>query len=137
MSLTKKEFALAWLAALRGGEYKQGTGELQSIFKGVPHYCCLGVACDIALRNDVDIGNNYDEQCKIRGHLPDKWFKDFGPKSTNEDQDIVVSHNNVRDVVSYINDNGVPFTKIANLIAAEYVKDGTLSRDEAGDTASE
>ena len=33
-----------WIAALRSGEYKQGTGNLYRDCK----YCCLGVLCDIS-----------------------------------------------------------------------------------------
>jgi hypothetical protein len=32
-----------WVAALRSGEYEQGTGEFEH--KG--RYCCLGVLCDV------------------------------------------------------------------------------------------
>ena len=33
-----------WLAALRSGDYQQGTGQL----KNGDRYCCLGVACEIS-----------------------------------------------------------------------------------------
>lgn len=38
------EFKEKWVAALRSGEYKQGTGYL----KNGNCYCCLGVACVIS-----------------------------------------------------------------------------------------
>lgn len=43
-----REARRAWLAALRSGEYQQGTEALR---KGVdePHFCCLGVACELAI----------------------------------------------------------------------------------------
>lgn len=34
-----------WLAALRSGDFKQGTGHLRSAQGG---YCCLGVLCEVA-----------------------------------------------------------------------------------------
>lgn len=37
------EVKAKWVAALRSGEYQQGTGALKSDDK----YCCLGVLCDI------------------------------------------------------------------------------------------
>jgi hypothetical protein len=40
-----------WTDALRSGEYKQTRGAL----KNQHGYCCLGVACDIALKNGVEI----------------------------------------------------------------------------------
>lgn len=39
----EKEFATKWIAALRGGKYKQGQTQL----KEGNTYCCLGVACKI------------------------------------------------------------------------------------------
>jgi hypothetical protein len=42
-----REFAEKWIAALRSGEYKQGSSALVIIEKGTPKYCCLGVACSI------------------------------------------------------------------------------------------
>jgi hypothetical protein len=33
-----------WLAALRSGKYKQGSGRL----KRGPYHCCLGVLCEVA-----------------------------------------------------------------------------------------
>jgi len=43
-----------WLSALRSGEYKQGQGKLAKVAKsGEKQYCCLGVLCDIAVRNKV------------------------------------------------------------------------------------
>ena len=40
----KKAVADQWVAALRSGKYKQGTGQLRFDDK----YCCLGVLCAIA-----------------------------------------------------------------------------------------
>lgn len=38
----------AWVKALRSGEYLQTTGRLRREQEGKPHYCCLGVLCDIS-----------------------------------------------------------------------------------------
>lgn len=45
----KTEVKKLWLDALRSGEYTQTTGEL----KNSEGYCCLGVLCDIAVKNGV------------------------------------------------------------------------------------
>lgn len=37
-----------WVTALRSGEYKQGTGQLN--YSG--HFCCLGVLCEVLLNNE-------------------------------------------------------------------------------------
>ena len=39
------ENAKKWVAALRSGEYKQGTGRLHDAADNA--YCCLGVACEV------------------------------------------------------------------------------------------
>jgi len=42
-----------WLIALRSGEYKQGKFSLKSVVNGEIRYCCLGVLCDIAVKEGV------------------------------------------------------------------------------------
>ena len=46
LNLSKEHFD-GWLAALRSGDYKQGTGNLHTEEKGVHSYCCLGVLCEV------------------------------------------------------------------------------------------
>jgi hypothetical protein len=36
-----------WTAALRDGTRQQGEGYLRELIDGIPHYCCLGVACEV------------------------------------------------------------------------------------------
>jgi len=38
-----------WIAALRSGKYEQGRDQLRS----GKEYCCLGVLCDLAVKNRV------------------------------------------------------------------------------------
>lgn len=45
-----QEIKARWVAALRSGDYVQGTGMLRS---SIDTYCCLGVLCDLAWREDV------------------------------------------------------------------------------------
>lgn len=53
--VNKKNMRL-WVAALRSGEFTQGRGSLKQATKGAPpQYCCLGVACEVALRNGVEL----------------------------------------------------------------------------------
>ena len=49
-----KEIAKKWCAALRSGDYKQGTDVLHNTSNNT--YCCLGVLCDIYQRE----GNKFD-----------------------------------------------------------------------------
>ena len=48
----KPEIQAEWVAALRSGEYKQGTGVLRS---EANEFCCLGVLCDLAVKAGVAV----------------------------------------------------------------------------------
>lgn len=52
-----KKFKAKWLEALRGGEFKQGAGQLYSPDDG--SYCCLGVACRVAGKSLNDITGSF------------------------------------------------------------------------------
>jgi hypothetical protein len=46
-----------WVEALRSGEYEQGASFLvqqPASAKGKPRYCCLGVLCDLAIKDGVE-----------------------------------------------------------------------------------
>lgn len=50
------EVKVLWLAALRGGSYKQAAGHLRKTRGPVDNaegFCCLGVLCDIAVQQGV------------------------------------------------------------------------------------
>lgn len=46
-----QEIKAQWVAALRSGEYKQGTGVLQCD----DEYCCLGILCVLARKAGVQV----------------------------------------------------------------------------------
>lgn len=51
-----KEVKALWTAALRSGEYEQTKGVLKSVTKdGEASYCCLGVLCEIARQQGVEV----------------------------------------------------------------------------------
>ncbi len=58
--LTKKQkhFKTKWLAALRSDEYVQIKGRLADIENG---RCCLGVACDIAINDGMQIKSEIED----------------------------------------------------------------------------
>ncbi len=82
-------FKAKWIAALRSGKYKQGTGYLcEEIKPGVYKYCCLGVA-EIVCGNKIEtilniaMPEELDERSKVPkilqadtvGSLPDNFSK--------------------------------------------------------------
>jgi hypothetical protein len=44
-----------WIDALRSGEYRQGHGHLAGKDGEVVKYCCLGVACEVAIKDGLDL----------------------------------------------------------------------------------
>lgn len=50
-----KERIRLWSDALRSDEFEQGAGRLCVIVKDKPRYCCLGVACEVAIRNGLTL----------------------------------------------------------------------------------
>lgn len=67
------EVRAKWLDALYSGHYKQAHGSLEVIKPEEAGHCCLGVLCDVAIKNDVGIvrkpGTN-------RFNQEDVWYGD-------------------------------------------------------------
>lgn len=62
--LTKK-IKDKWLAALKSGDYIQGTGRFKiETEQGVIKHCCLGVLCE-ATNNPVSTGRGMDNYCFV------------------------------------------------------------------------
>lgn len=55
--MINKENMRLWVAALRSGKFQQGQSALKRQYPGdrVPRYCCLGVACEIAMAHGVEM----------------------------------------------------------------------------------
>ncbi len=49
----------AWVAALRSGDYKQTTGQLNKTVLDEQRFCCLGVLCDIQGRKWYQRGRSF------------------------------------------------------------------------------
>ena len=99
-SKEQKELRAKWVAALRSGEFEQGHGTLH--LNG--RYCCLGVGARIA-GFDLSI-----EQANL-----DSVYIDF--------RDAVGLQNNLGHFegggLALLNDRGVPFSEIADIIESE------------------
>lgn len=50
-----KENLRLWVQALRSGKFTQGRHRLKSLIRGEESYCCLGVACELALAHGVQM----------------------------------------------------------------------------------
>jgi hypothetical protein len=47
-----QEIKKKWVAALRSGKYKQGTGKLKKSTPDGDRFCCLGVLCDLFINDE-------------------------------------------------------------------------------------
>ena len=113
-----------WLAALRSGKYKQGTGNLKT---KTNRFCCLGVLCDV-YRKETKYGkwmkDNFGNFHFINTKKSKKDFKDAGvlPLNVMEWADLP-SVNPLIDVGSSlagINDSCASFEKIADIIEKKF-----------------
>lgn len=120
----KPEIKERWLTALRSGEYRQGTGQLRSEKDGDLFHCCLGVLCDLFVKekNDPNIGWKIDEVFDnitfTNGHdsepatLPSS-VKEWA--EINEDNPLI-DVNGMQDSIAAYNDDGGTFEEIAAII---------------------
>lgn len=53
--MNAKENRKLWIEALRSGKYKQGKFFLSRTDAGIRSYCCLGVACELAVERGLII----------------------------------------------------------------------------------
>lgn len=104
-----------WVAALESGEYKQGREKLHS---SNDEFCCLGVACDLAVKADVippplQEGDMF-EYNKEGYFLPESVKNWLGLRS---DQGTYYDEQNNRGNLANDNDeNGLTFAEIAQII---------------------
>jgi hypothetical protein len=115
-----------WLEALRSGDYTQGTGKLAGpdVENGEPSYCCLGVLCDVAVKEGVipppyqemmPQGRYYLRFVDEGGYLPTLVMKWAELASVNP---TIGRNGDYRRQVSSWNDSGTPFSEIADMIEA-------------------
>lgn len=127
----------SWVAALRSGRYRQTSGKLTRLderapgeYAPTPSYCCLGVLCALAVRADgVDVAV-YDVDGRWRRYDDGD---NYLPRSVVTWADLAavdpyVTYVDPRDEpgsparrvpLSTLNDGGVPFTVIADLVEAQ------------------
>lgn len=104
MAETKRARRQRWYKALRSGEYKQTDGRLRD----GNSFCCLGVACDV-FDPELWEGTYYLDNSLS---LPDLVVEYFGLSN----YDVRVEYHNSSRWVSDLNDKGVAFSEIADLL---------------------
>lgn len=114
-----------WVAALRSGQYQQGTKRLRVGDK----FCCLGVACEVYLKANPDgLTTRVKSDEVVEG---DVWHYDDEPSFLPEKVmnwlgvDIFspgVTREGVDASLTYVNDTGTNFNDIADMIEDRYLK---------------
>ena|ERR1700684_2971306 len=114
LKLMKDDLKTRWLAALRSGEYKQGSGCLR--YKN--EYCCLGVlvelySSDILVKNDVDGPYNWNGYSYVVGTPPFSFCSEIGMSTEIRNRLIEMNDDNgdsFKTIADYIEAN-VPITE--------------------------
>jgi hypothetical protein len=64
--------AKKWVEALRSGDYSQTTGQLHVTVDSEDRYCCLGVACKLAVEGGVMVSTDQHTQDGVITHTYDQ-----------------------------------------------------------------
>lgn len=143
----RPEVAEKWVKALRSGEYKQTQGSLQhtkEVHEGPEGFCCLGVLCDVAVKEGLDIPVTPLDNGQVRygnagdarvGSLPNAVMEWAGLTATDpyltvpnpkHDPNYEYSSEMMDQSLSTLNDTfNYTLEKIADIIE-EAVRDGDL-----------
>ena len=127
--------------ALRSGEYKQGTGQLRDVTRN--EYCCLGVFCDVLMKNKLSQheliwdANNSENKQEV---LVDGFHVDDGDNCYFLPSDIAEEFDFPREIQdSFIQKNdGEPikhikkqsFKRIANLVEKTFLTPKKTTKKE-------
>ncbi len=111
-----KEVKKKWVAALRSGEYTQGTGQLRD---SANNFCCLGVLCNLHAQAHPAIAakeTNIFRYMGDRTDLPVAVMKWAGLPDAMGD---TVKIGSATASLAGHNDNGRTFAEIADAIEAQ------------------
>lgn len=108
-----------WVNALRSNEYSQGVGQLQN----TDGFCCLGVLCDLYAKEtgteweDVSYTSDYYVFMGESAYLPVE-VKEWAGLNSHYPH-IRNAKGHLRELAT-LNDTGVEFTEIAQMIEEQY-----------------
>lgn len=119
-----------WIEALRSGEYRQGQDRLRTEHNGAASYCCLGVLCDLLVKDgkgtwERDVAGRYYFQAnenRLTGIeentsvLPASALRLTGIESPNPFVTFDRKTAESRSSLAYLNDHGASFDRIAGII---------------------
>jgi hypothetical protein len=135
----KQELKEAWIAALRGGDYRQGQNALRkssNLYPGDKDYCCLGVLCEISGTGEWDEEGYYRVQRPMSGlisrsknFLPTALLNNLGLEFNNGKFCIGEKYSkyNIYFSLAELNDAGFTFNQIADVIEYFFDVDEVIS----------
>lgn len=140
--MLNKENLRKWVDALRSGEYKQGVGLLHrtKTVDGKDKFCCLGVACVVAMQNGVELTTKelagdspsypghriqYDETYTTLPYKVREWFGFTVLTAGVRNPEFEINYPVVGKVgFAYLNDDlDLSFNQIADLIEEQLLSD--------------
>jgi hypothetical protein len=115
--MTPREARALWAAELESGNWKQGTGQLARQTDTGTEYCCLGVACELAVLKGIIEGYE-GETSDLAPYTPVmNWL---GLRSRiGAYRRPGASHGSLSDALAKQNDSGQSFKQIAAIIRNE------------------
>ncbi len=111
-----------WVEALRSGEYKQGFGILATANpqSSAKWFCCLGVLCDLAVKDGLTIAVEKDNCITYGGEvliLPDAVIEWAGLEPYGVNVGIIDQDGEMLGTLVHYNDGmRMPFREIADII---------------------
>lgn len=115
---TPEKLRALWVKALRSGEYEQALGRLRD----GDTFCCLGVACEVYRKAGGDLSWRGDAALTGRSHhtngssLPETVRDAFGLADDEGGLTLPCRDANASEYLSFLNDSGASFKRIATLI---------------------
>jgi len=119
-----------WIDALKSGDYEQGEGRLRRTrWNAPPSYCCLGVLCEIAVKDGLDVkvdpvyGTYNDEGAVLPSRIQE--WAGLGSYDGTFGVDLKVNDSNgeeciVSNLISLNDAAGYTFEQIADVINEQF-----------------
>lgn len=123
--MKRAEFIERWLDALESGKYKQARKTLRRGKKDF-HYCCLGVACELA-NQIAPMKFDWNEKDDWNELLPKKLSKFMGIQEDGSFKHGIWHRGTYHHSLTDLNDNGVRFPTIAKIIREQLSKKNFMS----------
>lgn len=114
---TPKEVKEAWVAALRSGDFKQGRGALAVIDGGSASHCCLGVLCELYVKDGGELlvdNLEHHRRYNSQSHYPPPEVIEWAGLASVDGS--FFGETGDTNALDCLNDNGVPFEDIADFI---------------------